>query len=333
MAISTVPEASFPTTPEFSIPIRFSPQTTAYTEYVYAIEAGVYNVVTNTSTATIMFYSGSTVLTTINASTSNTEVNLASAANAVAVIAGVSGGITVTITRTLRPLASTSYSGTLYTITSSSANYAIPSSALGKQYVMCVGGGAGGGPGSPNVSWAGSGGGSGAVVTGATQLSGNISVTIGAKGNGPYPGNVGNNGGSTSWGNFVIAPGGTGGNNSENTGIRSGGAGGSPNGGSGGSVSENANVGGAGSASTTPANLGWINNGTTGGGGGGVRTWVGGTAGGGGGGSGIGTGGAGGQNGSTNGKSANGYGAGGGGGGGGAQGGPGSDGVIYLICV
>jgi hypothetical protein len=332
MSVQVFPVPTTAATPEFSIPIKFTPASTSYIEYPYAVEAGVYNVITSSSTATVYFYDGGTLLATISATTSNVELNLATAAKQVAIVAGTAN-INVTITKTFRTLASTSVSGTLYTITATSSNYSIPTSTLGKQYVMCVGAGGGGGRGSPNnTAWPGSGGGSGALVTGGTQLSGTISVTIGAKGNSAT--NVSNSGGTTSWGNYVSAPGGSGGNEGEQ-GNNAGGAGGSPNGGAGGAASQN-NVNGApGVASTSPSNFAWIKSGTTGGGGAGTLAYTSGN-GGAGAGSGIGTGGTGGRMNVRAGTAATGYGAGGGGGAGGdnnGNGGTGSDGVIYLIVV
>ena len=75
--------------------------------------------------------------------------------------------------------------------------------------VVCVGGGGGG----VLIGGNGAGGGGGYVVTGTVQVTGNTSVTIGAGGSGtslfgPRGGLLAGSGGTTSFGNLVVAPGG-----------------------------------------------------------------------------------------------------------------------------
>lgn len=307
-------------------------------------KAAIYNITCTSSTVAIVeFYSstGNLITSTTTVSGSAT-INLASDANRVSVWTDNGTNIVVTITKIAEALTS-SFSGTLDTITSSGTYTGTSTSGFG--YVVVVGAGGGGQGGWHNGSYhmGGTGGGSGAVGAKYVALTGSMPVTIGTAGAGGPGGysyeNVngkGSDGGSTTFAG-ITAPGGKGGlgSNYESTGasIATGGtyniAG--ANGGYGANL--NFNTGGA--ASVTSKIMPFVPGGagTTGGGGGGnggtntVIAQVG---------SGIGTGGGGGRPNNINAIPGSGYGFGGGGGsssnsstfGNGGNGGPG---VVYVL--
>jgi hypothetical protein len=299
--------------------------TTANTYYVSntAFAVGVYSITcTSSATATVDFYNGASLITSVSTTSGVVIVNLATAATKIEykTSIGNASNIYIYINQTSDSLVSTTFSGTLDTITSSTTY--TTTSANGYAYVVAVGAGGGGGAAGGyfgNSNQAGGGGGSGGVASGYVALTGNVAVNIGAIGTfANNRGTPGNAGGTTSFG-ALTANGGGGGGADQYTSPASGGNGGSPRGGRG--------SGFGGSAEAARPIYGFVKNGTTGGGGGAV-------------GSGIGTGGAAGTSANqTNGRGGNGTGFGSGGGpgwsgsvnGAWGLGGNGAPGVVYVL--
>jgi hypothetical protein len=238
--------------------------TTANTYYVSntAFAVGVYSITcTSSATATVDFYNGASLITSVSTTSGVVIVNLATAATKIeykTAIANASN-IYIYINQTSDSLVSTTFSGTLDTITSSTT-YAT-TSANGYAYVVAVGAGGGGGAAGGyfgNANQAGGGGGSGGVASGYVALTGNVAVNIGAIGTfANNRGTPGNAGGATSFG-ALTANGGSGGGANQYTTPASGGGGGSPRGGQGGGYS-------GGPVAARPI-YGFVKNGTTGGG-------------------------------------------------------------------
>jgi hypothetical protein len=285
--------------------------TTAYTQYnmVRSLTAGIYTVTVSPPQAivNIAYYDSSSVITRAVTSSGTVTVNLASDATGALLYSDTNSSVLL-MTKTGYNIVSSSISGTLDTITSTSTY-----NQTGRLYVLAVGGGAGGGGAnivSGPAGWSsGRGGSGGAATTYVGVFNAPTSITIGAAGNGnAYQGSgTGNSGGTTSFGNVLSAAGGVGGGNTGGNGqyydpYNSGFASSS-----------------AGSVVINPALS--VKTGSNGGGGGGSE----GGGGSSGAGSGIGTGGNGGPG------AASGYGAGGGGGARGAGGGVGTAGVVYVL--
>jgi len=303
--------------------------TTANTYYVSntAFAVGVYSITcTSSATATVDFYNGASLITSVSTTSGIVIVNLATAATKIeykTAIANASNTY-IYINQTSDSLVSTTFSGTLDTITSSTT-YAT-TSANGYAYVVAVGGGGGGGAAGGyfgNSNQPGGGGGSGGVASGYVALTGSVTVNIGAFGTSANNrGTAGNAGGATSFGNLT-ANGGGGGGADQYTSPAGGGGGGSPRGGVG---------GGYYAPGTARPIYGFVKNGTTGGG----AAFNGHSPGG----SGIGTGGTGGTSANVNtgrGNAGTGYGSGGGAGWSGSTsgqygyGGNGAPGVVYVL--
>lgn len=280
---------------------------------------GIYSITCVSSTnVTIAFYNGTTLLTTVATVSGSVTAVLGSAATSIVYWANTGSNIALNITLTGLALPTGSASGTLDTI-ASSGTY----TQTGRAIVFAVAGGAGGGV--AQSQYVGGVGGVSGGFAGPTmiQLTGSVSVTIGAGGNSASAG------GATTFGSLTANSGGTGavggGNASLNVNLNF------PN---------NGNAGG-----TTGANGAPVISGTTGGGGGGGSWYPGsGSSGGAGGGTGstnvaIGSGGNGGNGSNTSvggaGNSGTGYGGGGGGAGmgsnGSGAGGAGRQGVVYVL--
>lgn len=307
--------------------------TEAYKTYKIAetFLAGGYTVTTSPSTAqvSIVFMNGSTFLTSGDTISGSGSYNIGSDANTL-YIEETSGSTdtVVTITYVAESVSSSTVSGTLDTITTSSTY-----NQTGLIYPVLVGGGGSGGncgSGGPGGGGGGSGGITGMILytnTGTSVVIGNGGVASTSKNNGGI-------GGSTTFGNTLTAYGGGGGG--ENSPRGSGGnfaggvgiIGGFGGAGAGGTA-PNDNV--TGPTEVAPKHASVII-GTTGGGGGGGGNGNGAT----GKGSGIGTGGTGGRINVVP-NAATGYGAGGGGGAAntGSQpqytGASGSQGVVYVL--
>jgi hypothetical protein len=271
------------------------------------LEPAVYSITCTSSTnATVEFYSSTNArITQATTVTGSVNVNLASTASSVGVYINTGSNIVVTISKVSSALTGTAVSGTLDTITST-GTYA-GTSTSGYAYVVVVGGG--GGAGGRSNSYNADAGASGGVASGYEQLTGSVSVTIGAGGASSTGtaidnGIVGDSGGASTFGNTTANGGGGG----VFAGIRS--TPGTPGGGAGGGNT-------AGDPSTVAA-YSWVQSGTTGGGNGyNVNTA--------GVGSGIGTGG-------TPNTAATGYGSGGGGRTGTSNTSkPGMPGVVYVL--
>lgn len=266
------------------------------------VEPGIYNITLSTSavSATITFTVGSSVVETTT-SAGSVQVNLSSAASEIYYWISSGTNILVTLTKVSTPIDTGEISGgTLDTITTTGAY-----NTTGKLYVLCVGGGGGGLTGSAGNSMKGGGSG-GTHVAKIVYTTTATTVTIGSGGN------ASTQGGSTTFGNLVTAPGGA-------AGI---------------TISANMGPGNAGVVTTRNA-LDIVPNNTNGGGGaGGYQNGNGGA----GAGSGIGTGGTGGNaavNSANSGSVGTGYGAGGGGAGSNqnttGSGGAGTAGVVYVL--
>jgi hypothetical protein len=304
MSITIFPEPSASSVSAYNVTATSSNVLYSFANTV--INAGVYRFTCVSSTiATILLYNGNTLLTTAVTSSGTVDVNISTAPTKVAFYTNTGSNVLITFTFLAAPLSS-SASGTVDTLTTSQTY-----TQTGPAFVVLVGaGGGGGGTNSTYGGYRGGGGGSGGVYSSPYTLTGNTSVTIGARGNASGSGNAGNAGGATIFGNLTSNGGGGG------DAYEGGGAGGTPGGAEGGKY--NYSAGQESAASSYP----FVVSGTTGSGskGGDSRTY----------GSGIGTSGPGG----TNGGSATGYGAGGGGGGNGGNnstGGNGSAGVVYVI--
>ena len=300
---------------------------------VKKFDAAVYTITTSPSgsQATIQFDTGSSFVQTSTISGTVTY-NLANAAVSAYINIDTGTDVVVTINKVAAALSGAEVSGTLDTITTTSTY-----NQTGRLYVLAVGGGGGGGGSYSGTNWnyAGWGGGYGYQVGGIVYANTATSVTIGAKGNGAANyASAGNAGGTTSFGNLIVAGGGQPGD------YASGGGG---TGGRGGASNAN-NLSSYPGPLTTSIDHPTVTTGTNGGGGGGWSSStnavnVGQT----GAGSGVGTGGTGGGysgTAMTRGGDATGYGAGGGGGGakgftpdpyGGIGGGHGSPGVVYVL--
>ena len=207
------------------------------------LAVGTYTVSCISSTnATIEFYNGSTLITSVTTTSGTVVVNLATAATNIAYF--VNTGTSIIISLQLTGVAlTTASSGTVDIITNTSTY-----NQTGLVYYCVVGGGGGGGNGS---SQQGGGGGSGGIESGRTILNTSTSITIGAAGNGGTGntnlvnvsgnqfGGSGNAGGSTIFGSIATVNGGSGGsgglvNNWNGGRSAGGGAAGSPGGGQGG---------------------------------------------------------------------------------------------------
>lgn len=159
--------------------------------------AGIYTISnTSATTTTITFVVGSSLVEAVT-SAGSVQVNLSSDSSGAYIRTNTGTDVLVTITKTAAAISSTTLSGTLDTVTTTSTY-----NTTGRLYVLCVGGGGGGGNGQAGNNAANGGvGGTHAskiVVTNAAQ-----SITIG---NG---GNAGASGGATTFGSLVNASGGS----------------------------------------------------------------------------------------------------------------------------
>ncbi len=290
--------------------------------------AGGYTITTSPTTAQvgIVFMNASTSLASGDTVSGTGSYNIASdATNLYIEELGGSTNTVVTITYVAESVSSSTVSGTLDTITTTSTY-----NTTGLLYAVVVGGGGSGGNCGAAASTAGAGGGSGGITGAITYANTSTSITIGTGGVANANRNNGVAGGSTTFGSILTGGGGGGGNENGtrgNGGTNTGGLG--TTGGFGGT-----GVGGSAPDDATAVSAKHLSvvNGTTGGGGGGGGNGPGGP----GKGSGIGTGGTGGRNGTAP-TNANGYGAGGGGGASNTntaneyKGGSGSAGVVYVL--
>lgn len=267
------------------------------------LSTGIYTISCVSSTnATLDFFAGSTFITSATTSTGTVTVNLGTAATKFRAYTDTGSNIVITVTKTADALPTTTLSGTLDTIISSTTY-----TQTGTAYAVLVGGGGNG----TNGIYGNAGGGSGAICAGLVTLTGSMAVVIG---NGTTAG--GTSAGGTSTFNGWSAGGGA-----------YAGSGGTATGATFNIPGGNGGTGGANNATATTLVYPFVKNGTTGGGGsyGGQP----------GKGSGIGTGGNGGASAGANGGAASGYGAGGGSCGGGGTGpgvsGAGTPGVLYVL--
>jgi hypothetical protein len=170
------------------------------------LAVGIYTITCTSSTiARVEFFNGDTVIGLATTVSGSVAFNLATAATRVYIWTNTGTDITVNIQKTGDALTPTAPSGTLDTLTTSSAY-----TTTGKLYVIAIGGGAAGN-GLITYNPGGSGGGGGGMYEGFLTTSNTTNYTIGAQGNGNAgPGNaaVGNSGGATSFGNVFVANGG-----------------------------------------------------------------------------------------------------------------------------
>jgi hypothetical protein len=312
MAITIYPTpTAAPAGTTFNIPLA----NTLYKASV-AFASGVYRVDCVSTTITrVELFSGTTKVTEVLTVSGTISFILSQSVDTIYLFTNTGTNIVVNITLVGANGISNSVSGTLDTLTNSQTY-----TQTGMAYVVVVGAGGGGAGGGS------AGGGSGGVQGSYFLLSGNTSVTIGARGNagnstqsGNYAGgNNGGAGGATIFGNLTSNGGGGGTGATGNSGTFAGGAAGTPGGGRGGdgnTTGGNANSNGI---ASSPSPYPFVKSGTTGGGASGNGSPAG---------SGIGTGG------NSSGGSASGYGAGGGAAAtsSGASAGVGTQGVVYVI--
>jgi hypothetical protein len=333
MAISVFPAAVTSTVNGFA-----ATATNKFITYVLTrnVSSGVYTVTTSppATNATILFYNGTTLVTTAVTVSGTVQVNLSQNCDKLWINCDDNSTI-VSFVQTAAAVVVNGLSGTLDTITTTSTY-----NQTGQLYIVAVGGGGGGTDGFASNA-PGGGGGGGALASHIGVVNTSTSITIGAAGN---RGNPGNAGGSTSFGNLAVATGGNGATaTSSNTNSSTGGNSGNVRTGGSTAVSDPSRFGDAGIAVPNPHLS--VTTGTNGGGGGGSFTGNNNSngTGGAGGGSGIGTGGAGSDSGpaASNAAAGNatGYGAGGGGGRNwslatnnkATLGGNGSPGVVYVL--
>jgi len=285
----------------------------AYYTSATAFDIGVYTATfTGGGNAYIEFYSGTTLLGTLNGAT-GTTLNLGTAATSIRFTNTVA--TTIILQKTAEAISIVT--GTLYTYTTSQTINA----HSGPGYALLVGGGGSGANGAGGYSLGG-GGASGYLAGGPVTFTSGMSLTIGNGGAVTTgSGTAGATGNSTTFAGYTAAGGQGGLGYGTGTSAAGGGAGGV-------ATLANNTSGSNGSAS---ANAGTVNyfftaRGTTGGGGAGQGTGAG---------SGIGTGGNGSNN--VNAGAGTGYGSGGGGHGGPnnvantSRGGAGAAGVLYVI--
>jgi hypothetical protein len=212
MAISLYPNASTTvdtTARTFTTPTANALYQTAtvFTPFIYRITCA------SSSTARFQFMdSNGAIIVSGNTTSGTVDVNLASEASSLRFWSDTANLI-VNVQIVGRSVSSSSFTGTLDTITTSTVNYNYGTST--KAYVVVVGGGGCGRHGNPGL-----GGGSGGINSGLVNLAGTIAVTIGAG----AAANSDANGGTTTFGStpIVQATGGLSGLN--------GGTGGTPNG-------------------------------------------------------------------------------------------------------
>lgn len=203
-----------------------------------SLDPAIYTVTcTNTTVATIGFYSDETTLIIESTTVSGTVTfNLATAATKVKYQTDTGTDIVITITKTAAAVISDTISTTLDTITSSGTYTG--TSTSGYALVGIVGAGGGGGSGSAGgATYGGGSGGSGGVRVAIAALTGSVSVTIGTGGNAGATNSAGsgvsgNAGNATSFGNLTAngGGGGLGGRLASNNAGGLGGAGGTPGG-------------------------------------------------------------------------------------------------------
>lgn len=183
-----------------------------------SLDPAIYQITcASTTIARVQFFSDNVTLITSAVTASGTvTINLGTAATIFRVWTDTGSNIVVTITKTAAALTDSAPSGTLDTITTVGTSTYTGTSTSGYGYAVLVGGG-GGGAGSSGSSSSAGGGGGGGVAEKLVQLTGSMSVTIGA----------GGASGST------YTSGGTGGTSSFAGMTANGGLGGDPNGGGG----------------------------------------------------------------------------------------------------
>lgn len=315
MSINVYPIASESSASAFS-----GTATTSSTLYeaTQSFDPGVYRITCVSSTiSTVQFFSGNTMIGEAITSSGTVDINLGSSVSKIRFYTNTGSNIIITITLIAASLSTSTFNGTLETLTSTQTY-----TQTGAAYVVAVGAGGGGGAYTTNGSFLAGGGGSGGIASSFIELTGNVSVVIGAQGNkGVGAANnaqSGNAGGSTTFGNLTANGGGGG---AYDSGYLDSGraAAGTPGGGRGGLGYSHNNNGNA--ESSQSAKYSFVKSGTTGGGAGaaGYPANVSPS------GSGIGTGGI--YN-----AAASGYGA-GGHGGRGNDAGNGTQGVVYLMRV
>jgi hypothetical protein len=198
-----------------------------------SLEPAIYQITCASSTiARVEFYSDNVTLITSAVTASGTvTINLGTAATRFRVWTDTGSNIVVTITKTAAALTDSAPSGTLDTVTTVGTSTYTGTSTSGYGYAVLVGGGGGGGGSNGGSSSAGGGGGGG-VAEKLVQLTGSMSVTIGAGGTAGFgSGSVGSGqnggaGGNSTFAGMTANGGGGGGTNSGG-----GGAGGSASGG------------------------------------------------------------------------------------------------------
>jgi hypothetical protein len=223
-----------------------------------ALEAAIYTVTCASSTIVkIEFLSGASgniLVASAETVTGSITVNLPSSITTVRAWTNTGTNIVITITKIASAVSNSAFTGTLDTITSSGTYTG--TSASGYGYAMVSGGG-GGGAGFSAFDVGGGGGASGGASAKIVQLTGSMSVTIGASG---AAGNRSFNGGTGGTTNFagLTANGGGGGVGYGNNNGGSHGAGGNGTGGTwnatgnqGGGPSGNNSTGFTGASSVT----------------------------------------------------------------------------------
>ena len=258
MGISIFPAATSSTLNGFTMVA-----TAANTVYSSSFSSGVgvYTITCASGTiAKVEFYENDTYITTGTTSSGTVTVNIATAPTKIAVYTNTGTNINVLITKISTTLVNDTVSGTLDTITTVGTTTYTGTSASGYAYAVAVGGGGGGG----NLGGEGnSGGGSGGAAGKLINLTGSMSVTVGAGGA------LGVNGSNTTIGTIVGGGGSKGGNGYTSV----GGAGGVATGGASnvngiaGVSQTNSTVGKPGGAATTtpyPFVIGTLTNGAGG---------------------------------------------------------------------
>ena len=146
-------------------------------EKIQTFTPAIYTITCSSAVVGVVeFYSNSyTVITTATTVSGTVSVNLATAADRIKIYVKSGTDIPVTITKSANSLTS-SFSGTLDTITSTGTYTGTSTSGYG--YAVVVGAGGGGATGGANNG----GGGSGGVGVKIVALTGSMSVTIGTAG-------------------------------------------------------------------------------------------------------------------------------------------------------
>jgi hypothetical protein len=176
-----------------------------------ALEAAIYTVTCASSTIVkIEFLSGASgniLVASAETVTGSITVNLPSSVTTVRAWTNTGTNIVITITKIASAVSNTAFTGTLDTITTTGTYTGTSTSGYG--YALIAGGG-GGGAGFSSYDVGGGGGASAGSSAKIVQLTGSMSVTIGAAGTGGNRSGNGGNGGITNFAGLTANGGGGG---------------------------------------------------------------------------------------------------------------------------